>query len=1131
MSDPANKAVFLSYASQDAEAAKRICEALRSGGVEVWFDSEGGLETGDEWDAKIRRQIRECVLFIPIISANTQARHEGYFRIEWELAAQRALGIASGVAFILPVVIDDTREPAALVPDRFRMVQWTRLPGGSVPSDVLQPFLRLWSHRAGVVAHQAAQSSAASDNMMAPLAPRRRVAVAGWGVAVLAIALAAGAFFLFRPTTDKGPVGTVPVAAPAPESLSEARRLAQRARAVFDATTVVRQDMELAEQLVQKAQALDPTDAYVWAVAAQVDAGFNLFAYDSSETRRGQAFDKAEKALRLEQNSFEARLAKAFVLTYAVPEGAKPTDALPLVESLLREQPDNRRALLILGWNMQVVGRLDEAVIAYRKAHDRWAEGWALLWAGRLAEIEAVAEAGFKAGQANTDRVAGAGDVRQALMLLLSLNLRAREDLEAAQAVMERMPPDELREDETACYAADLRLMRREPERVGEIMRSVPRDWMVPRAGGGPYKAYYSALALELAHHPEAAAIEWRAALKLVEERLATRANAPELVKWKALLLARLGETEEATRLLRLAEQLAGRSGGEVQWETIETYLILGRRDEVLAALPRLLQDPFLRFWIHAYLRFDPRYDSLRGDPRFEKILRDTRPANAKPFADQPPAPPSAPSSRLPAPVPAKADEKSVAVLAFANLSDDKSNEYFSDGISEELLNVLAKIPGLKVTARTSAFHFKGKDTPIPEIAQQLGVAYVVEGSVRKAGDKVRITAQLIKAADGFHVWSDTFTRNLKDIFAVQDEIAGLIAQNLRLKLDASGPAKKTVHPEAYALLLEGRFFIARRSEADFVEAEKRFRRALEIDADFAPAFAGIADAAVLRGTYGLMEGSSVQPADFARAREAARRAMELDPTLAEPHHTLGLLYVSERRFAEADREFAAGFRLNPNYGIAYHWRALLTGALGRFDEAIADLERAISLDPLATTALFTYARFIFAAGQTQEALAPMERAIALRPSFFPAAHSTRALFLLKLGRTDEALAEARLVRQNLAAPTRWWADGDALYVLKQAGAPGEAEAYLSELRGRLPADSHLLGYALLAMGGSNEAWRLLAGTNPISWTQLFWAPMMEPHHHTPPLRDLFTRLAAVEHYDHARATIMRLRQEHEAKK
>ncbi len=173
MSDP-GKAVFLSYASQDAEAAKRICDTLRSAGVEVWFDAEGGLEHGDEWDAKIRRQIKECVLFLPIISANTQAREEGYFRIEWDLAAERARGIASGVAFILPVIIDGTTEPDALVPDRFRKVQWTKLPGGEVPPEVLQRFLKLWSHRTGVLKNESRQLRAESGESVAVVAALRR---------------------------------------------------------------------------------------------------------------------------------------------------------------------------------------------------------------------------------------------------------------------------------------------------------------------------------------------------------------------------------------------------------------------------------------------------------------------------------------------------------------------------------------------------------------------------------------------------------------------------------------------------------------------------------------------------------------------------------------------------------------------------------------------------------------------------------------------------------------------------------------------------------------------------------------------------------------------------------------------
>ena len=207
-SSPASRAVFLSYASQDAEAARRICEALRADGVDVWFDQEGGLEHGDEWDAKIRRQIKECVLFIPLISANTQARHEGYFRLEWELAADRAMSIASGVPFILPVVIDDTREPDALVPDRFRKVQWTRLPGGVVPPDVHARFLKLWSHRVGLVSHEEKRAATATGNAASSPPPARSKPYALFAAVAVAVVALAG-WWLSRGDAPKpAPVAT-----------------------------------------------------------------------------------------------------------------------------------------------------------------------------------------------------------------------------------------------------------------------------------------------------------------------------------------------------------------------------------------------------------------------------------------------------------------------------------------------------------------------------------------------------------------------------------------------------------------------------------------------------------------------------------------------------------------------------------------------------------------------------------------------------------------------------------------------------------------------------------------------------------------------------------------------------------
>ena len=1100
------KAVFLSYASQDSEAAKRIAAALRAAGVEVWFD-QSELVGGDAWDAKIRQQIAECALFVPIISANTQARLEGYFRIEWKLAARRTHAMAMAKAFLLPIVIDGTRDAEAHVPDEFRDVQWTRLPGGETAPAFCGRVQRLLSANAGPSSSEAASHPPISASReLSP--PRKKSRL--WLAPVL-LGLFAGLAVVIRQPwrQNENPVRSEP-----PASASESALI--RARLVPDRWQ--KGDLEALAPTLDRIIQANPEDSDAWALRSITNSLQVTRNIDSGTKPLETGKAAAERARRLAPDSPLAELALGMHLNAMISRGGDPLAGRPHVSRAVAALPPDaltRYADLVTSWqayNFEDTKRIAEAWLATeaKAAYPNWI--LAQFYLSRRQPVEAEKWAEVAAADRN---VTGT----RAIYTQFEAKYYLRADLPAAQEVLARVPP-EGRTMHRVVHARWLLAMAGQhwDEALQELAR-VPEPMFYDRTYHGP-RALLAGLAHQRAGRAEAALAQFREAERLLRAELATDADNEELHLVLALTLACAGRPADARSELGFVEPLLKGRVPSIYWGAqviaiAQTYGVLGDFGRMAEWLRKLFVLPNGFPFTPASLRLDPRFAGLLEAPEIRALLKE--------FAslDQPKNGVSA----------SGVDEKSVAVLAFANLSEDKGNEYFSDGISEELLNVLAKVPGLKVSARTSAFHFKGKDTPIPEIAQQLGVAYVVEGSVRKAGDKVRITAQLIKAADGFHVWSDTFTRDLKDIFAVQDEIAGLIAQNLRLKLDASGPAKKTVHPEAYALLLEGRFFIARRSEADFVEAEKRFRRALEIDADFAPAFAGIADAAMLRGTYGLMEGSSVQPADFARAREAARRAMELDPTLAEPHHTLGLLYVSERRFAEADREFAAGFRLNPNYGIAYHWRALLTGALGRFDEAIADLERAISLDPLATTALFTYARFIFAAGQTQEALAPMERAIALRPSFFPAAHSTRALFLLRLGRTDEALAEARLVRQNRAAPTRWWADGDALYVLKQAGAPGEAEAYLSELRGRLPADSHLLGYALLAMGESNEAWRLLAGTNPISWTQLFWAPMMEPHHNTPPLRDLFKRLGALEHYDRARTTIARLRQEQEAKK
>jgi TolB-like protein/Tfp pilus assembly protein PilF len=557
------KAVFLSYASQDAEAARRMCESLRAAGVEVWFDAAGGLEHGDEWDAKIRRQIKECALFIPLISANTQARHEGYFRMEWDAAAERARGIAAGVPFILPVVIDDTGEPAALVPDRFRAVQWTRLPDGVVPADVLARFLQLWTGRAG-----------------------------------------------------------------------------------------------------------------------------------------------------------------------AAPAAAAPS---------------------------------------------------------------------------------------------------------------------------------------------------------------------------AVTRHPLAA---------------------------------------------------------------------------------------------------------------------------AKPAAD----------------------DKSIAVLPFANMSADAENEYFSDGMTEEIINALVQVPDLRVAARTSVFAFKGKADDLRLIADRLNVRTVLEGSVRKAGNRIRITAQLINAADGFHLWSEKFDRGLDDIFSVQDEIAHAIVEKLKVKLSGGAGvplvAPATEDLEAYQLYLRGRYYWEQRGPG-LLKALECFEAALARDPDYALAHTGVADVCSLLAFYGHAKATDV--AD--KARRSAERALALNPQLAEAHCALGwIIFSFERNLPLALQRFRRAIELKPSYVPALYWMAGALQVVGRYDEIIALDREAVRLEPFSVVVNSHLGWMLLNAGRHEEAVRQLERTLDLDPRrLLP--HWLLGQALIGVGRNEEGLASLhRAVEISAHDPFMLASWGCALAYL---GRKDEARAVLAELTER----------------------------------------------------------------------------------
>ncbi len=367
---------------------------------------------------------------------------------------------------------------------------------------------------------------------------------------------------------------------------------------------------------------------------------------------------------------------------------------------------------------------------------------------------------------------------------------------------------------------------------------------------------------------------------------------------------------------------------------------------------------------------------------------------------------------------------KSVAVLAFANLSDDKGSEYFSDGISEELLTVLQKIPGLHVAARTSAFSFKGKNATAQEIGQKLGVAHLVEGSVRKAGDVVRIAARLTQANTGEEQWSENYTRNLKDVFAVQTELAQTIVEQLKGQLagGAANPEAKaaiqaqvqaaekggTKNVEAHEAYLQGRFFLNRHSEKETDQARAAFERAVQLDPKFALAWAGLAQTHVWDCMYATEGGQKEFNEHLAAARDAVERALALEPDLSDalfPKATIETNF--DYNWKGAAETLRKALALAPQDPALVMWAGNLAGARGETRQAIDLFRRAVALDPVNAQARAFLATNLSASGRQEEAHAEYAREIELNPSA-PNSYAGMGLAYLLEGKFEEAATVAQ---------------------------------------------------------------------------------------------------------------------------
>jgi adenylate cyclase len=336
-----------------------------------------------------------------------------------------------------------------------------------------------------------------------------------------------------------------------------------------------------------------------------------------------------------------------------------------------------------------------------------------------------------------------------------------------------------------------------------------------------------------------------------------------------------------------------------------------------------------------------------------------------------------------PAPVSTAADARSIAVLPFVNMSEDKSNEYFSDGISEEILNVLARVADLRVAARTSSFSFRAQEKEVPLIGRELNVRMVLEGSVRKQGDRVRVTAQLIDASNGYHVWSQTYDRDLKDIFAIQDEIAGAIASELRLKLDAphAGAAvADTGDLVAYQLYLKAMGLWTARGEQNLLQAEALFKAALKRDPNYAKAWAGLAL------TYAILPEWSSRPLAETRpaGRDAAEHALALDRDLPEPYTVLGYLAATEFRFATARAMFQRSIALAPSYATGHQWSGETLLWEGDLEAGIVMVRKAVVLDPKSSIVNSVLASILLSTGHDDEALALCDSIVAVEAEWCP---------------------------------------------------------------------------------------------------------------------------------------------------
>jgi len=619
MSAAANHAVFLSYASQDAVAVLRIAEALRAAGIVVWFDKDE-LVGGDAWDQKIRRQIKECAIFVPVISANTNARAEGYFRLEWKLAVDRSHLMADDAPFLFPIVIDDTSDAAARVPDRFREVQWTRLNVKDTPETLAKRVQKLLGGDLAVGA-RLDRAQGEGRGRATPLPGKgpawiRNIAMVG--------GLIIGLVYALRPMwSPQRRAEAKPAAIPTPaqaapiESMSPARQLAEKARLLLDAIDSTADDYATAEGLVKRALELEQNDGEIWAISSRLNSMFMSRAFDNSGARREPARSQAERAAKLAPDSVETLLAIA---------RANRREDVGRAEAALRKAltlaPRDGRLTLNLGSLYRVQNRLDEAMAFYEQAAGspdvmplaRYDQFLVSFYQRKFGDAERYVRESV-AALPTTNSVTG--------QAMVELTWRGQPD--SALRVLAAAPGNVRAEPRTVIVTVLAAQMKRSPEEGLAALRRFPADYVNDAWYVGP-KALLVGLCEAQADRPEAARVAWESGIALMQKRLEAAPNNPDLHLRLGELFAWSGQGDAALREVKIYEQLTSGQQTDWTWSAVRIYAALGRAAEAVPLLAHELSAPPSGRWplTPALLRLDPLWDKLRGDPRFQALCAET---------------------------------------------------------------------------------------------------------------------------------------------------------------------------------------------------------------------------------------------------------------------------------------------------------------------------------------------------------------------------------------------------------------------------------------------------------------------------------------------------------------------------